>query len=107
MSFDVKADGTLENKRVFADMKVPDKDPLADGMKVDSQGNVYSTGPEGIWIFSPGGKLLDKIFLPENPTNIAWGDRNYKTLYITTYNSVYRIRLKIAGIRPGAAILDR
>ena len=103
--FDVKADGTLENKRVFADMKVPDKDPLADGMKVDSQGNVYSTGPEGIWIFSPGGKLLDKIFLPENPTNIAWGDRNYKTLYITTYNSVYRIRLKIAGIRPGVGIL--
>lgn len=103
--FDVKADGTLENKRVFADMKVPGKDPLADGMKVDSQGNVYSTGPEGIWIFSPPGKLLGKIFLPENPTNIAWGDRDYKTLYITTYNSVYRIRLKIAGIRPGAGIL--
>ena len=103
--FDVKADGTLENKRVFADMKVPDKDPLADGMKVDSQGNVYSTGPEGIWIFSQGGKLLGKIFLPENPTNIAWGDRDYKTLYITTYNSIYRIRLKIAGIRPGVGIL--
>jgi gluconolactonase len=103
--FDVKADGTLENGRVFADMKVPGKDPLADGMKVDSQGKVYSTGPEGIWIFSPQGKLLGKIFLPENPTNIAWGDRDYKTLYITTYNSVYRIRLKIAGIRPGAGIL--
>ena len=86
-------------------MKVPGKDPLADGMKVDSQGNVYSTGPEGIWIFSPQGKLLGKIFLPENPTNIAWGDRDYKTLYITTYNSIYRIRLKIAGIRPGVGIL--
>lgn len=85
--FDVKADGTLENKRVFADMKVPGKEPLADGMKVDSQGNVYSTGPEGIWIFSPQGKLLGKIFLPENSTNMAWGDSDYKTLYITTYNS--------------------
>ncbi len=99
--FDVKADGTLENGRVFADMKVPGQEPLADGMKVDLQGNVYSTGPEGIWIFSPQGKLLGKIFLPENPTNIAWGDKDYKTLYITTYTSIYRIRLKIPGIRPG------
>lgn len=95
--FDVKADGTLENGRVFADMKVPGQEPLADGLKVDSQGNVYSTAPGGIWIFSPQAKLLGKILLPENPTNIAWGDRDYKTLYITTYTSIYRVRLKIPG----------
>lgn len=83
-------------------MKVPGQEPLADGLKVDTQGNVYSTGPGGIWIFSPQAKLLGKIFLPENPTNIAWGDRDYKTLYITTYNSIYRVRLKIAGIIPGS-----
>lgn len=99
--FDVKTDGTLENGHIFADLKVPGQEPLADGMKVDSQGNVYSTAPEGIWIFSPQGKLLGKIFLPENPTNIAWGDKDYKTLYITTYTSIYRVRLKIPGIRPG------
>ena len=99
--FDVKADGTLENGRVFADMKVPGQEPLADGLKVDTQGNVYSTAPGGIWIFSPQAKLLGKILLPENPTNIAWGDTDYKTLYITTYNSIYRVRLKIPGIKPG------
>ena len=99
--FDVKADGTLENGRVFADMKVPGQEPLADGLKVDIQGNVYSTAPGGICIFSPQAKLLGKILLPENPTNVAWGDRDYKTLYITTYNSIYRVRLKIPGIKPG------
>lgn len=99
--YDVKTDGTLENGRIFADMKVPGQEPLADGIKVDLQGNVYSTAPEGICIFSPQAKLLDQILLPENPTNIAWGDTDYKTLYITTYTSIYRVRLKIHGIKPG------
>lgn len=98
--FDVKADGTLTNGRVFADLNVPGKERLADGMKVDSQGNVYSTAPEGIWIFSPQGKLLGKISVPEGTTNIAWGGKDHKTLYITTYTSLYQIPLKIAGISP-------
>ncbi|OKH23375.1 SMP-30/gluconolactonase/LRE family protein [Chroogloeocystis siderophila] len=97
--FDVKTDGTLTNGRIFADLNVPGKERLADGMKVDSQGNVYSTGPEGIWIFSPQGKLLDKISVPEGTTNIAWGGRDYKTLYITTYTSLYQISLNnVAGV---------
>ncbi len=102
--FDVEADGTLANQRPFAELKVPTQEPLADGMKVDSSGNVYSTGREGIWIFSPEGKLLGKIALPEVPTNVAWGDSDYKTLYITASTSIYRIRLKISGIRAGAGV---
>ena len=99
--YDVKPDGTLAKARVFADLKSPGKDGVADGMKVDVKGNVYTTGPEGVWIFAPDGKLLGKIKPPEVPANVAFGDSDYKTLYITARTSVYRIRLKIAGIAPG------
>ena len=102
--FDVKPDGTVANGRVFAELKDPSKQGVPDGMKVDLQGNVYSTGPGGVWIFSPSGNLLLKIFLPETSTNLAWGDSDYKTLYITAGTSIYRIRLKIAGVRPGKMV---
>lgn len=99
--FDVLTDGTIANGRLFADLKSPGKDGLADGMKVDSKGHVYTTGPEGIWVFHPSGKLLGKIIPPEVPANIAWGDSDYKTLYITARTGLYRIRLKVPGIPPG------
>ena len=96
--FDVGADG-IDNGKVFAELKPPSKEGAADGMEVDMKGNIYSTGPGGVWIFSPDGSLLGVIETPEVPTNLAWGDRDYKTLYITANTSVYRIRLKISGIR--------
>ena len=96
--FDVKSDGTLENGRVFAELKPPSQEGAADGMKVDIKGNVYSTAPGGVWVFSPDGDLLGIIETPEPPANIAWGDRDYKTLYITARNSLYRIRLQIEGM---------
>lgn len=98
--FNVKPDGTLENKRIFAELKNSRKKGVPDGMKVDEEGNVYSTGPGGVG-FSPSGNLLGKIEVPEVAANLAWGDRNYKTLYITASNSLYRIRLKIPGVQPG------
>lgn len=100
--FDVKSDGTLSKGRVFAELPgSPDKG-VPDGMKVDVKGNIYCTGSGGIWIFSPTAKLLDKINVPEKATNLAWGNKDYKTLYITAGNSVYRIPLNIAGIKPGS-----
>lgn len=99
--FEVKPDGTLTNGRVFADLKGPSKEGVPDGMKVDVQGNVYSSGPRGVWVFSPEGKLLGKIIVPEVVENLGWGDSDYKTLYITASTSLYRIRLNIAGVRPG------
>ncbi|MGK7898191.1 MAG: SMP-30/gluconolactonase/LRE family protein [Xenococcus sp. (in: cyanobacteria)] len=96
--FEVKSDGTLENGQLFAKLKPPSQEGAADGMKVDIQGNVYSTGPGGVWIFSPNGDLLGIIETPEAPANIAWGDRDYQTLYITARTSLYRIRLQIPGI---------
>ncbi len=100
MVFDVKADGTLVNGRKFFDAThIPGED-VPDGMKVDTAGNVYATGPAGIMIFSPEAKLLGTIQFPELPANCAWGDADGKTLYVTARTGLYRIRLKIAGIRP-------
>lgn len=99
--FDVKPDGTVTNERLFADLKDASQGGVPDGLKVDLEGNVYSTGPGGVWILSPDGKLLGKISVPETATNVAWGESDRKTLYITANTSLYRIRLKIAGVRPG------
>ena len=99
--FDVKADGTLTKGKVFAELPGPKDKGVPDGMKVDVEGNVYCSGSGGVWIFSPSGKLLDKIAVPDKVTNLAWGDKDYKTLYITAGRGVYRIRLNIAGIKPG------
>lgn len=105
--FDVKSNGTLTNGRIFADLKLSSQYGVPDGMKVDVQGNVYCTGSggvnglKGVWIFSPTGKLLRKIITPEFAKNLAWGDKDYKTLYITTSNSLYRVHLNVAGVQPG------
>ena len=99
--FDVKPDGTVTNERLFADLKDASQGGVPDGLKVDLEGNVYSTGPGGVWILSPDGKLLGKISVPETATNLAWGESDRKTLYITASKSLYRIRLKIPGVRAG------
>ncbi|MGK7921152.1 MAG: SMP-30/gluconolactonase/LRE family protein [Trichodesmium sp.] len=98
--FDIKSDGTLENGRVFGELKDPNKSGVPDGMKVDLQGNIYSTGPGGVWVFSASGKLLGIIAVPEKVANLAWGNDDYKTLYLTASKSLYRITLKVAGVRP-------
>ncbi|NEP87605.1 MAG: SMP-30/gluconolactonase/LRE family protein [Okeania sp. SIO2C2] len=98
--FDIKSDGTLENGMIFDELKDSNKRGVPDGMKVDLQGNVYSTGPGGVWVFSPSGKLLGIIAVPEKVANLAWGNNDYKTLYLTASKSLYRITLKVAGVRP-------
>ena len=90
MRYDVAADGTLANGRVFANL-TSKVDGLADGMKVDAKGNVYTTGPGGIWVLSASGKHLGTIEPPETPANCAWGDDG-KTLYMTAVTGIYRIR---------------
>ncbi|MEG3841219.1 SMP-30/gluconolactonase/LRE family protein [Microcoleus sp. herbarium14] len=99
--FDVNSDGTVSNQRVFAELKDVGKNGVPDGLKVDVEGNIYSTGPGGVWILSPTGQLLGRISVPETATNLAWGESDRKTLYITGSKSLYRIRLKIAGVRAG------
>ncbi|WP_216669922.1 SMP-30/gluconolactonase/LRE family protein [Brasilonema sennae] len=98
--FEVNSDGTLTNTRVFAELTGPKDKGVPDGMKVDIQGNIYCSGSEGVWVFSPTGQLLGKILVPEVVTNLAWGNKDYKTLYITAGQGVYRIRLLVAGVQP-------
>ena len=98
--FHVTADGTLERGTVFAELK-GDGPGAPDGMKVDVEGNVYCTGPGGIFVLDPAGKLLGRIRMPEQTTNVAWGDSDWKSLVITASSSVYRLRLNVPGISPG------
>ena len=96
--FDVNPHGSISNGRMFAEL-TGDEDGNVDGMKVDSQGNVYVTGPGGVSIFDPSGDKLGRIDIPEVAANMAWGDADWKTLYITASTSLYRIRLGIEGIK--------
>jgi gluconolactonase len=100
LRYDVKPDCTLTSGRLFFDMTdAPGFDAL-DGLKVDQKGNVYSTGPGGLWIISPEGKQLGLIKGPEDPHNMAWGDDDGQTLYITALTGIYRIKMNVAGVRP-------
>jgi len=96
MRYDVNADGTVSNGRVFADATADPETGLPDGMKVDSLGNLYSSAPGGIWVFSPDGKHIGTIKPGESPANCAWAEDG-KTLYITATTSVYRIKLAVTG----------
>jgi gluconolactonase len=100
LRYDVNPDCTLSNSTLFFDMTNAPGDDALDGLKVDQQGNVYSTGPGGLWIISPEGKQLGLIKVPEDPHNMAWGDDEGKTLYITALTGIYRLRLNIPGVRP-------
>jgi gluconolactonase len=96
MKYDVNPDGSVSNGRVIADATAETSGGLPDGMKVDSLGNIYGSGPGGTWVFSPDGKHLGTIKPGETPANCAWATDG-KTLYITATTSVYRIRLLVAG----------
>jgi gluconolactonase len=96
MRFDVNADGTLRNGRVFADVSAEPEDGLPDGMKIDALGNIWATGPGGIWVFTPDGKHLGTIKPPEQPANCGWGEDG-KTLFITAVTGLYRVRTSVAG----------
>ena len=106
MRYDVKPGGTLANGRVFFDMTSAPGEDAIDGLKVDRQGNVYVSGPGGLWILSPAGKHLGTIVGPEHPHNFAWGDADGKTLYLTAQTGLYRIRLSVPGTRPFAGLTN-
>lgn len=98
-AFDVEPTGllALATDRVFATLR-DDRVGVPDGMKVDSAGNVYCTGPGGIWMFDSAGTHLGTIATGAQTTNVAWGDDDWLTLYFTTWQTLGRIRMKIPGI---------
>jgi gluconolactonase len=94
--FDIKPDGTVSGGDVWAET-VGEGDGAPDGMKIDSQGNVYCCGPGGIHVFGPQAQCLGVIRVPEYTANFAWGDADACSLYITASTSLYRIRTRVAG----------
>ncbi len=97
--YDVGAKGTLKNGRLFG--KEEGSDGVPDGMRVDRKGNVFVTGPGGIWVWDPEGNHLGTILLPETAANLNWGDADYRTLYITATTSVYCLNTSTRGFVPG------
>ncbi|HEX5480990.1 MAG TPA: SMP-30/gluconolactonase/LRE family protein [Terriglobia bacterium] len=101
MRYRVNPDGSLTDGVVFYDATAEKGPGNPDGMKVDQNGNIYAAAPGGLWIFSPQGKRLGIIKFPGGRVgNCAWGGRDGKTLYILAGTTIYRVRLKIPGIRP-------
>lgn len=96
-AFVVRDDGTLHNYRVCTDMSSSD-DGSPDGMKVDTEGNVFCTGPGGIWVMNPAGHVLGRIIGDEQPANVGWGEADWSTLFVTARTSLYRIRLNTTGV---------
>jgi len=96
-AFDVSSEGDISNSRILIEMQRPEPG-APDGMKVDQSGHIYCTGPGGIWVIAPTGKGLGRIMMPESPANVAWGESDWRTLFITASTSVYRLRLPVAGV---------
>jgi gluconolactonase len=100
MRYEVNPDGTLKNGKIFFDMTSAGTEDALDGMKIDKAGNLYVSGPGGLWILSPQGKHLGTIIPPKHPHNFAWGAADGKTLYLCARSGLYRMKLNIEGIRP-------
>jgi gluconolactonase len=98
--YDFRSDGTIANGRIFGEEPGGKGDGVPDGIKVDRDGNLYVTGPQGIWIWDAEGHHLGTIVMPEQPANLAWGDADLGTLYITATTSVYKLRTTAHGFVP-------
>src|ERR1700687_138385 len=99
MRYRVQPDGSVTDGALFLDASHDSAPGGPDGIRVDKKGNLYGSGPGGVWIISPEGKHLGTIKVPETVRNVAWGDKDGKTLYITASTSVYRIKLKVPGVK--------
>ena len=100
MRYEIQPDGALSNGRVFFDMTAAPGEDALDGIKLDQAGNLYVSGPGGLWVLSPEGRHLGTIYAPKHVHNMAWGDADGKTLYLCARSGLYRMRLNIPGIQP-------
>ena len=87
---------SLGSAQLFADLESKEKGAV-DGMKIDENGNIYTTGPGGVWVISKLGKHLGTIVAPEIPANCAWGGSDYRTLFLAAPTSMYRVRTLVRG----------
>jgi gluconolactonase len=98
--FDFAPDGTISNERQFGREIEPGERGVPDGMRLDKAGNLFVTGPKGIWVWNKNGEHIGTIAMPEQPANLAWGDSDYRTLYITATHSVYSLPTRTRGFVP-------
>jgi gluconolactonase len=97
MRYSIDAAGSAVQGEVLCDLTDEDGDDAIDGIKVDRDGTLFVCGPGGVWVIAPDGEVLGRLVLPEAPHNLAWGDDDARTLYITAMTSVYRLRLPRGG----------
>jgi gluconolactonase len=97
-AFDVAADGSLSNNRIFFDMSGSAEEGWPDGLKVDTEGRVYCTGPGGVWVIGPDGRELGLIPFPEVARNLAFGGEDLRTMFVTAGGSLYSVEAKVQGI---------
>jgi len=100
MRYSVKADGSVTDSKLLFDATGEKGVGGPDGIKVDKKGNLWGSGPGGVWILSPEGKHLGTIAVPERVGNLAWGDEDGKTLYIVASTSVFRVKTIVGGTKP-------
>ena len=98
--YEVASDGSLTNGRIFGEEPGGKDDGVPDGIKVDKDGNLYVTGPKGIWVWDAAGKHIGTIVVPEQPANLTWGEPDYSVLYITATTSVYHLQTRTRGYVP-------
>lgn len=101
--FEVQPDGALLGGAVLATLDQERGQGRPDGMKVDVEGRIYTTGPGGLWVLSPEGEALGHVAFPEKTSNCAWGDEDHQSLYVTAGPSIYRLRTLVAGLIPAGA----
>jgi sugar lactone lactonase YvrE len=100
-AWDVRPDGSVCNGRLFAETRGAEVGG-PDGMRADVEGNVYCTGPAGIHVFDPAGRLLGRLHCPKAVANMTWGGDDWRTLYLTARETLYRMRLSIPGVPHGS-----
>ncbi len=91
------AAGNMTGRSIFADLNEGTEPGIPDGLKVDSIGRVYCTGPGGIWVMTPDGKRVGIIQFPEQSVNFAFGGPDMRTLFCCAHTSVYTLRVKVPG----------
>ncbi len=96
-AYPVNDDGSLGEAALLLDASGSEETGAADGLKIDEQGNLWATGPGGVWVIAPDGRHLGTIRPDQVPANVAWGDADRRTLYMTARTGLYRIRVNIAG----------
>ena len=100
--FDVQPDGTISDGEIFVDMSKDERTGPPDGMKVDEDGRLWSTGAGGVWVMAPDDTVLGVMPFPENPANLTFGGPAFSTLYLTAHSSVYSVETNVRGIAPGS-----